>query len=191
VTARWRGAVVVAAALTAPLACSKPRDVSPLPVVSPGVDELFAEMPMIMVQLKPGEQLARAMDLTLFGTFVPGLSSVEAEQRAGSPRQLLRGSYHENWRYARYETGQSFVDVAYEPSSSGCATFHRRTLYAYPKGRPWPVAAVFNEDFVARLRLSTGRRRLLVISSDGKERVWCLVKGEGVELLNWFRDPAE
>jgi hypothetical protein len=127
----------------------------------------------------------------VFGSFLPGISIAEAEQRYGPPQQLFQGPYYDNWRYARYATTRSFVDVAYEPGGSTCATYHRRTLYAYPRDRPWPLDGFLKGDLATIVTGSAPATRVLVMAADGTERVWCLVRDAHVVVANWHRTAPQ
>jgi hypothetical protein len=77
--------------------------------------------------------------------------------------------------------------VAYEPGRDTCGTYQRRTLYAYPRERLWSLAAFLKGDLAARIGASTGPTRILIISGDDKDRVWCLVRKGEVVVVNWHR----
>ena len=173
--------VLVMTSLLAPLAVSLP----PVLVPSAARELSFVGLPEQVLQLRPGQTFSALVHLKIFGPLQAGVTIEDAERRMGPPKQLFRGEDYPEWRYARYELPQSLVDVAYEPRSSSCATYHRRTLYAYPKSGSWGVGDVLNSDLAKSLRLTANVTRLLVISSDDQDRVWCLVRGGKVEVVNW------
>ena len=176
-------ATIIVLALVAPLAVSGS---SGLEVTK--ARELWDQRQETVFTLPSSQPLAAAVDLSIFGAFEPGLTLEAAAERFGAPKLLLEGAYYDHWRYARYETPRSFVEVAYEPGGDTCGTHHRRTLYAYPKGQAWPLGEVL--PGITETSLSVQPARVLVIGGVGDERVWCLVKGGRVHAVNWHRANA-
>ena len=173
--------VVIAAGVVAPLAVSLP------PVLEPrAARELsLVGIPEVFLRLQPNQPFSTIVDLRVFGSLTAGISIAEAEKSMGPPQQLYRGQDYPEWRYARYETTRAFVDVAYEPSSSMCATYHRQTLYAYPKTGSWALGDVLSAGLTKGLNLPPNATRVLIISSDDRDRAWCLVRDGKVEVVNW------
>lgn len=168
------------AILLTPLAVSAPNALEPSQA-----RELWDTPHETMMRLKTAQPFAGAVDLGVFGPFQPRITLEDAAQTHGAPERLFQGAYHDHWRYARYKTSRSFVDVAYEPGGDTCGTHHRRTLYAYPAGQPWTISEVLP---VAARTAFPQPTRVLIISNDGHDRVWCLVRGGQVHVLNWYRD---
>ena len=132
------------------------------------------------------EHLSQLVDLSLFGSFVPGLTPAEAEQRYGPPELRLADAYDRGYEYLRYRTPKSYVDVAYEPGGSSCATFHRRSLYATPLSQPWAIGDVLSPSLLRDVQLPTGTSQVGVAGNG--ERVWLLLTDGRVSVINWLRD---
>ena len=175
-----RVAPVAALLMLVPLAISTTNALEPSPS-----RELWDLSNERVIQLSAAQPFTAAVDLGVFGSFTPGITLEDAAREHGAPQRLFEGAYYSNWRYARYTTARSVVDVAYEPGEDSCGTHHRRTLYAYPADQPWKAAAVLP---VVSGSVFGQPTRVLVISSDRSERVWCLVRGDEVHAINWHRD---
>lgn len=78
----------------------------------------------VSVDLTPGTRLGEVLNLSLFGTLVPGMTCQEAAASLG-----VGGRYVGS---CTFDLPSGRVYVAYESSSSLGGTFHRRTLYGIP-----------------------------------------------------------
>jgi hypothetical protein len=142
------------------------------------------------ITLMPGELLSQAVNLKLFGPFAAGLTLEDAARLHGKPEGLFTSPHYAEWRYALYRTQDSFVEVAYEPTTSSCATYQRRTIYAYPLSGTWTPERVFQGALLSHLKLPQAATRLLVMEAGTRQdRAWFLVQNAGVKMINWYRMP--
>jgi hypothetical protein len=136
----------------------------------------------------PGVPLSRLVHLSAFGAFRPGMTLDETAAQMGPP---LRTRSDQGTRYALYELESSNVEVADDPSGSACVTYHRVSLYAYPRpdqGCEWPVGTVFDRS-VAVLVPDAKRVEVAVSETGGGQKVWGLLREGCVIALNWWVPP--
>lgn len=145
----------------------------------------------VFMEMSDGVPLSKIVALTVFGAFRPGLSIDEAKTRFGSPVQTQSVG---DRKTAVYETSSVRIEVADELSGSGCVNYHRRTLYAYPKG-PGACGMRVSELLDARVAgqiPGTGLTEVgLAEAGRGSERVWVLVQDGCVKALNWWASGSQ
>ena len=132
----------------------------------------------VFVALKPGAKLRDVLDLSIFGPLLPGMTCPEAATALSVSTTAS----------CSFELPAARVDVAYEPSSSGGGTFHRRTLYAYPKAVHSAADQLLSSPLAPyRSEASPGIVLELIVAEHGDhQRAWVLVDGPTVRSVNWW-----
>lgn len=145
----------------------------------------------LFMETLAGVSLSKVLAFSVFGAFRPGISIDEARARFGSP---VRSYSEGHKKVAVYETSSAQVDVADELSGSGCASYHRRTLYAYPKagsGCGLRVSELLDAQVAEQIPGTTLTEVGLAEARQGGERVWVLVEDGCVKALNWWTPNSQ
>jgi hypothetical protein len=144
----------------------------------------------VYVELTPGTRLGEVLNLTLFGSLVPGMTCQEAAVLLG-----VSGRYGDS---CTFDQPSARVYVAYEPSSSLGTTFHRRTLYGYPNEEHDDAERIISSHLEPYRAVAAPGviLELIVAESGDNHRAWVLVDGESVRSVNWWtpssrRGPGE
>lgn len=138
-----------------------------------------------------GVPLSKVIALTVFGAFRPGITIDESSARFGSPVRVYSEGHK---KVAVYETPSAQIDIADELSGSGCANYHRRTLYAYPKagsGCGMRVSEVLDARVAEQIPGTALTEVGLAEAREGGERVWVLVQDGCVKALNWWAPNSQ
>jgi hypothetical protein len=138
-----------------------------------------------------GVPLSKLVRLTVFGAFRPGLSIEDAAARFGAPAgKRSEGSKD----IAVYESPAARIEVTDELSGSGCVSYRRRTLYAYPRSSPGEcgakVADVFDVSVADRIA-EKGAVEVGVAEAGNGDKVWVLVRDGCVEGFNWWAPASQ
>jgi len=137
----------------------------------------------VSIHLAEGTKLRDVLDLKLFDPLVPGITCKEASITLG-----VSGQYVES---CTFELASAQIYVAYESGGSSLGTFHRRTLYAYPRP-PNNDANTIVSKYLQPYRAvaAPGVVLELIVAEHGdNERAWVLVDGDFVKSINWW-SPA-
>jgi hypothetical protein len=180
----WIGAAVGAQGAAAP----EP----PLARVEVSSARVFREAPRsLFIEAVAGVPLSKLVGLGVFGAFRPGLTIDEATARFGPPVQIRSDR---NKRTAVYESPAARIEVVDELSGSGLVSYHRLTLYAYPKplngGCGMKAAEALHASVKERVA-GKGTIEVGVAEAGDGERVWALVRDGCVEALNWWAPTSQ
>lgn len=139
------------------------------------------------IQAASGVPLDKLVDLSIFGEFRPAMTIEQAAARFGSP---VRISNQSDAKFSIYELKSARIEVADQLQGSSCGTYHRRTLYAYPKqpsnGCSLSSAKLFHVSLNAHIPESDSIEVGVAEAGNG-QRVWVLVHDGCIEALNWSR----
>lgn len=142
------------------------------------------------IEAASGMPLGKLVDLSLFGEFRPAMTIEQAAARFGPPVRILNQS---DATYSVYESKSARIEVADQLQGSSCGTYHRRTLYAYPKqpshGCSLNSAKLFHASINTHIPESDSIE--VGVAEAGKgQRVWVLVHDGCIEALNWWAPPS-
>jgi hypothetical protein len=143
------------------------------------------------VETSVGVPLSKVIVLSVFGEFRPGISIDEARTRFGTPVKVYSEG---DKKVAVYETASTQIEIADELSGSGCANYHRRTLYAYPKATSscgMRVSELLDARVAEQIPGSVLTEVGLAEARQGGERVWILVEDGCVKALNWWTPNSQ
>lgn len=145
----------------------------------------------VYIEAASGVALSKLVGLSVFGPFRPGLTIEEATVRFGSPVQTRseRGK-----DIAVYDSLAARIELVDELSGSGCVSYRRRTLYAYPKSSAGRCGARVADVFDASLAGHIAERGTVevgVAEAGNGERVWGLIRDGCVEGLSWWTPASQ
>jgi len=174
----------------APQQPTGPRE--PLGRIEPTSTIVFHEARQaFFMETSAGVPLSKVVAFSVFGAFRPGISIDEASTRFGNPAKIYSEG---DKKVAVYVTSSTQIEVADELSGSGCANYHRRTLYAYPKaesGCGMRVSELLDARVAGQIP-GTGLTEVgLAEAHQGGERVWVLVQDGCVKALNWWTPDSQ
>ena len=141
----------------------------------------------VILQIAPDASLSDVLRLDAFGPFRPGQTIEEAVAKHGKPLAVKSEGRR---TIAVYEVPAGRVEVADEFGGSTCATYHRRSIYAYPKA-DGACRATTVEVFDARVVALIPKQGLMEVATSGGDgqRVWALVRDGCVDAMNWWAPP--
>ena len=145
----------------------------------------------LYIEAASGVPLSKLVRLTLFGSFRPGSTIDQTRTRFGEPVQTRseRGDVT-----LVYDTPAARIEVKDDLSGSGCGTYHRRTVYAYPKqsaeGCSAKASDLFDSSVNGRIP-DMGSIEIGMAEAGGGDRVWALVKDKCVQSLNWWTPSSQ
>lgn len=144
----------------------------------------------LYIEAASGVPLSKLIRLTVFGAFRPGLTIEEAKARFGPPVETRSDG---STTSAVYNSPAARIELVDELSGSGCVSYRRRTLYAYPKsagGCGAKASDVFDAAVIERVT-DSGPFEIGVAEAGDGERVWALVRDGCVEGLNWWAPASQ
>ena len=145
----------------------------------------------IFIRGAKGVPLSKLIDQSIFGGFHPGLTIEEAAVRFGKPFRV-QSDRHKT--LAIYILPSSRIEVEDQPYGSGCSSFHRRTVYAYPKrlanGCNAPASELLHSSINAQIQKDIPVE-VSILDAGDSERVWVFVQDGCVQAINWWKVPSE
>ena len=147
----------------------------------------------VLYQMPEEASLADMVDLTIFGSFTPGLTFQSAEQQFGKPAFTETGN--NGYEYRGYITNGLRIAVAKEVQVSGGIPGDRQslrlewwTIYAFPTNSSAGIdpQLFFKPAVKDRLKNETPPYVINLRSKREDAEAWCTIESRGITRIRWF-----